>query len=480
MLFDIILLLIVIINICFAISVVFLERRNPTASLAWLAILIFLPIVGFVLFLILGQTFHREKMFHLKEKDGRVLQELVRDQKKEILADRALAESGPFRAFRDLILMLLTNNWAYVTTGNRVRTFTDGNDKFAALLESIRGARDHVHLEYYIIRNDQLGKEVVAALAERARAGVTVRLLVDGLGCAKLPGDFFDEYVEAGGRLARFFPSLIPFFNLRMNFRNHRKIAVIDGTKGFVGGFNIGDEYLGKDPRFGRWRDTHFMVEGAAALSLQVRFFLDWDFAAGEYVPYGDRYYPEPEPPGDAAIQVVSSGPDARWNQIKEAYLKLIYSAQKSIYIQSPYFVPDESVIDALRIAALSGIDVRIMIPNRPDHPFVYWASYSFIGELLDAGVKAYTFEDGFIHAKTIVVDGIAASVGSANWDVRSFRLNFETNAFVYDQAVAGELHGIFLRDIGDSRELTPARYARRSLTIRFKESISRLLSPLL
>jgi cardiolipin synthase len=480
MLFDIILLLIIVINILFAISLVFLERRNPTASLAWLAILVFLPIAGFVLFLILGQTFYREKMFYLKEKEGRAIQEMVRDQKKEILADRSLAESGPFRAFRDMILMLLANNWAYLTTNNRVRIFTDGNDKFSALLDSIRNARDHVHLEYYIIRNDRLGKEIVAALAERARAGVTVRLLVDGLGCAKLPGDFFDEYRESGGKLARFFPSLIPLINLRMNFRNHRKIAVIDGRTGFVGGFNIGDEYLGKDPRFGRWRDTHFMVEGAAALALQVRFFLDWNYAAGEYIRYDDRYYPEPETSGDVAIQVVSSGPDARWNQIKEAYLKLIYSARKSVYIQSPYFVPDESVIDALRIAALSGIDVRIMIPNRPDHPFVYWASYSCIGELLDAGVKAYTFEDGFIHAKTVVVDGIAASVGSANWDVRSFRLNFETNAFVYNPAVAGELHGIFLRDIEDSRELTPGRYARRSLTVRCKESVSRLLSPLL
>lgn len=480
MAFEIILFLICIINICFAISLVFLERRNPTASLAWLAILIFLPIVGFILFLILGQTFHREKMFALKKREDTILQNLVQDQRKEILADRELAESGPFRPFRDMVLMLLTNNWAYLTTGNRVRIFTDGNEKFAELLTSIRNARDHVHLEYYIIRNDTLGKEVVAALAERARAGVSVRLLADGLGCAKLPRDFFDEYLASGGKLARFFPSIIPFFNLRMNFRNHRKIVVIDGKIGFVGGFNIGDEYLGKDTRFGRWRDTHFMVEGAAALALQVRFFLDWKYASGEDLQYDDRYYPEPETPGNAPIQIVSSGPDARWNQIKEAYLKLIYTARKSVYIQSPYFVPDESVVDALRIAALSGIDVRIMIPNRPDHPFVYWASYSFIGELLDAGVKAYTFEDGFIHAKTIVVDGIAASVGSANWDVRSFRLNFETNAFVYDLGVAGELHEIFLRDIGDCNELTADRYARRSLTIKIKESVSRLLSPLL
>lgn len=480
MVVEAIIAVILCINILFAISLVFLERRNPTASLAWLAILIFLPIVGFVLFLILGQTFHREKMFSLKKREDSIIQELVQDQRKEILADRELAESGPFRPFRDMVLMLLSNNWAYLTTGNRVKIFTDGNDKFPELLKSIRAAQDHVHLEYYIIRNDDLGKEIVAAMAERARAGLAVRLLVDGLGCGKLPRNFFDDYLASGGKLAKFFPSLIPLINLRMNFRNHRKIAVIDGKTGFVGGFNIGDEYLGKDPRFGRWRDTHLMIEGAAALSLQVRFFLDWNYASGEALTYDDRYFPDPESPGDVAMQVVSSGPDAKWNQIKEAYLKLIYSARHSVYIQSPYFVPDDSIIDGLRVAALSGIDVRIMIPNRPDHPFVYWASYSYIGELLDAGVKAYTFEDGFIHAKTIVVDGIAASVGSANWDVRSFRLNFETNGFIYNPDTAGTLQEIFLQDIKDSRELTPERYAKRSTIIKVKESISRLLSPLL
>ena len=480
MLFEVLFTIIVLINCCFAISIVFFERRNPTAALAWLSILIFLPVVGFVLYLILGQNYTKAKLFLLKEKEDEILLGIINEQKKEIADKSANPDDVLLRPFRTMVLMLLENNWAYLTTDNRVRIYTDGNDKFPALLAAIRGAKEHINLEYYIIRNDHLGKEIVAALAERASAGITVRLLIDGLGCGKLPRDFFSDYLAAGGKLAKFFPSRIPFINLRMNFRNHRKIAVIDGTTGFVGGFNIGDEYLGKDPRFGHWRDTHLQIEGRAVQALQIRFFLDWNFAAEEYVGYEDRYLPEPVVTGNTPIQIVSSGPDARWNQIKEAYLKLINTAKTSVYIQTPYFVPDESVMDALRIAALSGLDVRIMIPNRPDHPFVYWTSYSYIGELLDAGVKAYTYENGFIHAKTIVVDGIAGSVGSANWDVRSFRLNFETNAFIYDRHICSELRDIFLADIEKSAELTPERYAQRSTVIKIKESVSRLLSPLL
>ena len=283
---------IVLINCCFAISIVFFERRNPTAALAWLSILIFLPVVGFVLYLILGQNYTKSKLFLLKEKEDEILLGIINEQKKVIADKSATPDDVLLRPFRTMVLMLLENNWAYLTTDNRVRIYTDGNDKFPALLAAIRGAKEHINLEYYIIRNDRLGKEIVAALAERARAGITVRLLVDGLGCGKLPRDFFSEYLCSRGKLAKFFPSRIPFINLRMNFRNHRKIAVIDGTTGFVGGFNIGDEYLGKDPRFGHWRDTHLQIEGRAVQALQIRFFLDWNFAAEEYVGYEDRYYP--------------------------------------------------------------------------------------------------------------------------------------------------------------------------------------------
>ena len=310
-----------------------------------------------------------------------------------------------------MVLMLVEDSGSILTTNNQIKVYADGNEKFADLIAAIKAARDHVHLEYYIWRNDALSHEMREALTQRARAGVEVKLLCDGLGCARLPRHFFDELKNAGGQVAFFFPSLLRFLNLRSNFRNHRKIAVIDGKIGFVGGFNIGDEYLGKVRKWGYWRDAAVRIAGSAVLLCQLRFFFDWNYAVKEqhleerHLDYEHRYFPDITTSAGASVQIVSGGPDTYWNPIKESYLKMINSATDTIYIQTPYFIPDDSVRDALRIAALSGLDVRIMIPNRPDHPFVYWAGLSFLGQLLDSGIRAYTYDNGFLHAKTIVVD---------------------------------------------------------------------------
>jgi len=258
---------------------------------------------------------------------------------------------------------------------------------------------------------------------------------------------------------------------------------VIDGKIGFIGGYNIGDDYLSRIPEWAPWRDAAVRVEGHAVLAMQIRFFLDWNYAAkSDILEFAPRYFPEHvvDPDARLPMQVVSGGPDTYWNPIKESYLKLISLATESVYIQTPYFIPDESIMDALRMAALAGIDVRIIIPSKPDHWFVYWAGYSYIGQLLDAGVRAYTYNTGFIHAKTIIVDEVAASVGSANWDVRSFRLNFETNAIMYDSTVSKELKHHFLNDLKVCTEMTPERYANLPKKIKIKQSVSRLFSPLL
>jgi cardiolipin synthase len=281
------------------------------------------------------------------------------------------------------------------------------------------------------------------------------------------------EFEQAGGKHAVFFPRIFT-----LNYRNHRKIAVIDGISGFIGGYNIGEEYLGKGP-LGYWRDAAIRIEGTGVAGLQLRFFMDWNHASPEKIAYDPVYFPKTTGPGSCPLQIVSSGPDARFSQIKEGYVKFILTARESVYIQTPYFIPDESLTDALRIAALSGVDVRIMIPCKPDHPFVYWSTLSWIGDLLDAGVRAYTYDNGFIHAKTIVVDGIAASVGSANFDVRSFRLNFEANCFFYDPVYGGQMKKAFLDDLPKSTEITPELYRNRSRWIQAKESVSRLFSPL-
>jgi cardiolipin synthase len=468
-----------VINIPFAISIIFIERKNPTAALAWLAVLFFIPALGFVLYLIFGQNFHREKLFKLKAEDDKKLKFILYQQKKELVEGKIAFRDQRLDKYRDLIRMLIVNDQAVFTNDNQIQIYTDGPDKFTALLEAIKNAKEHVHLEYYIIRNDDLGKKIIAALTEKAKEGVEVRLLYDAVGCARLPKNFFKSLTEAGGEAAAFFPSRIPRINLRINYRNHRKIAVIDGTTGFVGGFNIGDEYLGKG-KLGYWRDTHVKIDGSAVHALQLRFFLDWKHATKNREGLEERYFLRQQGTGGAAVQIVSSGPDSLWEQIKKGYIKQITSARETIYLQSPYFVPDESVAEALKIAALSGVDVRVMIPCKPDHPFVYWTGYSYIGELLEAGVRAYTYDNGFIHSKTLVVDGLAASVGSANWDIRSFKLNFETNAFIYDAGKAEELKRIFENDINHCTEITKELYGQRSRVIKIKESIFRLFSAIL
>ncbi|WP_421910137.1 cardiolipin synthase [Methanolacinia petrolearia] len=285
---------------------------------------------------------------------------------------------------------------------------------------------------------------------------------------------------DAGGETAFFFRSKYLHINMRINYRNHRKIVVIDGKTGFVGGFNVGDEYVGKGP-LGYWRDTHLKISGSAVYSLQARFFLDWNHAAEQDLEFFNTFYfPEMIPKEGSVMQVVSSGPDSRGECIKMGYLQLINNATESTYIQTPYFIPDQSLLDALTIAAESGIDVRIMFPCKPDHPFVYWAGFSYLWDLVEAGVRVFLYDKGFIHAKTIVVDGLVSSVGSANWDIRSFRLNFETNAFIYDDEVSAELKKAFEDDLEYCTEVTCEDYYKRTHAVMFKESVSRLLSGIL
>lgn len=269
--------------------------------------------------------------------------------------------------------------------------------------------------------------------------------------------------------------------NLKINYRNHRKLVIVDGQVGYIGGFNIGDEYLGLNEHFGEWRDTHLRVRGNAVLQMQAQFLMDWNLAASGRIELNELYFPiMSDDTGTIGMQLVASGPDTQYQQIKNGYIKMIYSARKTISLQTPYFVPDESLMTALKIAALSGVDVRIMLPSKPDHFFVYWATHSYLGELLAGGVKCYMYEKGFLHAKTLVIDGKVASVGTANVDIRSFKLNFEMNAFIYDTQTSAKLQRIFEDDVKHCTQLTEQVYANRPIINRLKESISRLLSPIL
>lgn len=468
-------------NFLLAVAVVFLERKDPGSTWAWLLVLFFVPLVGFVLYLILGQNLKRKKLFVWEDLKKIGLDDLINNQIKGIEEKKYEMVTDEMKSHQDLIYLFLANNNALLTQDNDIQIFIDGKDKFKALFRDIDNAKSHIHLQYYIFRDDELGKKLINLLVKKAKQGVEVRVLYDEMGSRRIKKRTFNRLKQAGGEVEVFFPSKIPLVNLRMNFRNHRKLVIIDGKTAYVGGFNVGDEYLGLDKKFGYWRDTHLRIQGNAVIATQIRFILDWNQASSRNdIYYDKKYFPDHTHHGHIPVQIVTSGPDSEWEHIKYGYIKMISTAKKSIYIQTPYFIPDASILDALRIAILSGVDVKIMIPNKPDHMFVYWATMSYIGELLKAGANVYIYENGFIHAKMIVVDENAASVGTANIDVRSFMLNFEVNAFIYDTPTAKKLVEIFNNDITKSRRLTYYQYLQRPLKIRFKESISRLLSPIL
>ena len=473
--------IVIFLNVIFAITVIFLERKKPSSTWAWLLVLYFLPFVGFLLYLLLGRQLRKKHLFRWDGKKDIGIDRLITYQIEALKKNQLDFRNDHVQDYRHLIYMNLTTNNAVLTQDNAVHIFDDGREKFEALIKDILAAKNHIHIQYYIFKLDNLGQRIYNTLLKKAKQGVKVRILYDEMGSRDVRKRHFKELIELGGEVEVFFPSILPLINPRLNFRNHRKIVVIDGRIGYIGGFNVGDEYLGLSDRFGYWRDTHLRIEGSSVHPLQTRFILDWNQASAKNdINYAERYFPIIPQKGTSALQIISSGPDTEWEVIKNNYLRLITNAKRYIYIQSPYFIPDESFFDAIRVASLAGIDVRIMIPNKPDHMFVYWATYSYVGQLVEAGAKIYHYEKGFIHAKMIVVDDEVASVGTANIDVRSFSLNFEVNAVLYDPALAHRLAEIFEHDILDSSELTKELYLNRSNAVKFKESISRLLSPIL
>lgn len=467
-------------NILFAILLVFFERRNPTSTWLWLMVLTFLPGVGFLLYLFIGQDLSKKKLFKIKEEEDYCFRDLALVQEKQMNKDEYRYRDPNYTKYEDLIKMHLISSESFFTQDNNVEIFFDGEDKFKALLESILNAKHYIHLQYYIFKSDGLGKKVIEALCKKAQEGVEVKLLVDGMGGRKLRKKYINQLIESGAEFGIFFPPFVPLVSLRINYRNHRKICIIDGREAFVGGFNVGDEYIGLSKKFGYWRDTHIKIKGSAISSLQWRFFLDWRFATGKEITRCQTYLAEDGFLGNTGIQIVTSGPDSKWPSIKDGYLKMISNAREKVFIETPYFIPDDSIFEALKLAGLSGLDVRVMIPCKPDHPFVYWASMSYIGELLQAGVKFYTYEKGFLHSKVVLMDDFVSSVGTANLDIRSFKLNFEVNAFLYDESINLKLTDKFLNDLQFCKEITLEEYNNRSKIVKIKESVSRLLSPIL
>ncbi|MGI6731529.1 MAG: cardiolipin synthase [Anaerovoracaceae bacterium] len=469
-----------LINFMIALTIIFLERKNPSSTLAWIMILLFIPVLGIVFYLLFSQRVSRLKISRLNKYEKAAISASLHEQIESMKENKYNFKNPEAKQWQGMINMHQTHAYSYFTQNNKLSFLTDGARKFDRLFQDISNAKETINIMYFIIKDDALGRRLLNALAEKAKEGVQVRLLIDALGGRQISHKKLKILKEAGGQYAFFFEPKLKILNMRLNYRNHRKLVIIDNEIGYLGGFNVGNEYIGKSKKFGYWRDTHLRIQGASVLDMNARFILDWRFTTGEDLVLSQIYYYKPAKVGTTGVQIVSSGPESEREEIKQGYLKMISSAKKNIYIQTPYFVPDQSILECLKMAVLSGVDVRIMIPCKPDHMFVYWATYYYAGILIDVGAKIYIYNNGFLHAKTMCVDGEVASVGSANFDIRSFRLNYESNAFIYDSNEVYKLEAIFEADMTSSHELTKELYDKRSLIIRIKESLFRLLSDLL
>ncbi len=464
------------------IAVLFFERKNPASSLVWVLVLVFFPVAGFVLYLFLGSGYrvNRRKKYELKAATDTLYDSYI---KKHLQLGRSRVFTAEHRNSSPRLLAYLRNQGDGVfTDNNRASLFTDGDDLFRSLMDDLRAATSHIHLLYYIFRNDSLGREILSILEQKAREGVRVRLVYDSVGTMMASDAMFRRLKKLGGRVRAFSPIFSSLnSHLRLNYRNHRKIAVVDGLVGYVGGMNIGDEYRGRDPVLRPWRDTHLRFTGSAVWFLQERFFMDWAHTSDEdpHALNVERYFPEPVEPGELAMQIVASGPDTVESPIKSGMLSMIYGARKSIYLQTPYFTPDESFADALRIAARSDIDVRVMIPRISDYWLIQKATLGHARDVLEAGGRVFRY-DGFIHAKTLVVDGEVATVGTSNITHRSFTLDFEVNAFVHDSGFAGDCARTFLEDCAHASEIPADYFAQQGPLARAAYNFTRLLSPMM
>lgn len=452
--------------------VVWKDCRDPAKTLAWLFVLALLPGLGFLLYMVFGRSAH--KTFADKHFDNPDLYCDVRSQQDWL---------GKTRVFSDpegkkLAQLLLRNSCSPLTRAD-VQVLTNGREKFPELFRQLKQAKHHIHMEYYIFRDDALGQEILRVLRRKRREGLEVRLLLDGVGSHSLPRSLFQTLVSEGIKIAYFEPVRFPYLTSRLNFRNHRKIVVIDGEVAFLGGLNIGDEYLSHDPNFGFWRDTHLRVYGAIVQQVQAAFAHDWFYATGETFT-GPDYYPETTLKGSIPAQILASGPEKEWQTAFQLFFVLLSMADESIYIETPYSIPNESMMTVLQTAAISGLDVRLIVQGIPDHQITYWAARAYFQPLLTAGVKIYAYQKGILHSKVVLVDGKYASVGSANFDVRSFKLNYELSAILYDQESTARLELDFRQDQRDSEEIFAKAFSERPWQNKAKETLAMLFSPLL
>lgn len=456
------------------------RQRTSRSTMMWLMVLGLVPILGFFFYMMFGADTRRANMFRLKRGQDAYIRQLTSTQRKRLREGALFEKESGLDAYNALVEMNLNLDNSILTVKNDCSLFYHGAEVRQSMLQDIAAAKYSIDFLTYIIRSDQAGKQFVAALIAAAARGIRVRMLVDAVGSRGLRDREIRALRDAGAEVEIFFPSWFKHFNPRMNYRNHRKILVIDDHIGYIGGFNIGDEYVDGNPRIGRWRDTHLRIDGDGAAELKLRFVQDWLYASGENPEEERDVQFKPHPCKETALQLVTSGPDTQHRNIKYAMVKMVDMAERSIMIQTPYLIPDESFMDALMMAVLRGVRVRIMIPCKPDHPLVYWATTSYAGKLIEQGAEVYRYDGGFLHAKVFIIDEAVSMVGTANVDERSFSLNFEASAILYDAQINRDLRDQFEKDCEESTLITWDDYLRRPLLQRIKEPVARLFSPLL
>lgn len=455
-----------------AMITVLLEHRQPAKTIAWVLVLSFLPLVGIVLYFFFGRRTRKNR--HIWEKS---LNQLTKRSMIEFAEQKQLELP---EEHKELIQLFVNQNFALPFKNNETDVYVSGYEFFPALLAEISKATHHIHIVSYIIDDDPLGRLLRDALIDKARKGVEVRLLFDDVGSWKTPNRFFEQMREEGIEVHPFMPVRFPAFTGKVNYRNHRKIIVIDGKVGFIGGMNLAQRYV-KGHKGIMWRDTHLKISGAAVYGLQRAFLIDW-FHADRTLITDRKYYPDTTiTPNNNLIQIVTSSPTNVWEELEQGYIKILLSAKRYVYMETPYFLPTEPIFFAMRTAALSGVDVRLMVSLKTDSKLVQMASRSYLTQTIQAGVKVLCYEEGFNHTKLLVADDNVATIGSANIDFRSFENNFEANAFFYDKSMAQRIKDIFLTDETKCVPLEKIKEINhKSFIYRLWESVVRLLSPLL
>ena len=452
------------------VAVVVSENRNPVKSLAWVTVLLVVPLVGLVLYLVFGRNIQNKRI--ISRRNRRKLRRLTARHLTDVRHGRP-PES--LQARINLASALCGSNYY---EGNHAEVFDNGTDKFNALLADIAAAQHYINLQYYIIVDDNIGSRVLSALEERARAGVKVRIIYDHVGSFKLSRRALRRLKEAGAEAYPFFKVVFPPFGTRINWRNHRKIAVIDGTVGYIGGMNVADRYIDGGKMFPMWRDLHLRVTGPAVAALQQSFAVDWNFMGHPLLV--DEVRPARHPHSNIGMQLVTGGPTTQWMNMTLIFQQAISEAKKCVYILTPYFIPTEGLVQTLQVAALSKVDVRLIVPRRSDSDMLRWASCSYVQECLRAGIKVYFYEKGMLHSKAVIIDDDFCTVGSTNFDFRSFEHNFEANMLIYSTEFNARMKALFMRELHDIRRITSAEWNRRPFLEKALESVMRLLSPIL